>query len=153
VGSASGLTRKAIRSRVDRGSLRAVLRDGVRRIPRSDLVRAGLIVASGEAGAGSSPAEAAPLGAAAPGVIVGELLDRLERQAGELAMRLLEREAESLRVRAGQEHERADRLESELHELRARLTTAEAVAAPQPRRRWRWFGGGPVQGNPATADG
>ncbi len=49
---ATGLTKKAIRNRVDRGQLRAVLRDGVRRIPRSELDRAGLDADSLEAGDG-----------------------------------------------------------------------------------------------------
>ena len=39
----TGMSRKAISRRVERGSLRSVVRNGRRRIPRSELVRAGLL--------------------------------------------------------------------------------------------------------------
>jgi hypothetical protein len=58
----TGLTCKAIRSRVDRGTIRAVLRDGVRRTPHSERARTGLLEPTREVAA-----------------VVGELLDRLER--------------------------------------------------------------------------
>ena len=47
----TGVSRKAIARRVERGSLRSVVRNGRRRIPRSELVRAGLL----EEGAEGTP--------------------------------------------------------------------------------------------------
>ena len=74
---ASGLTQKALRARIERGQVRAVLREGAApRIPESELWRAGLLPAHGrtdgvrEAGASE---------------IVRELVAVIERQAAELA--------------------------------------------------------------------
>ena len=114
---ATGLTKKAVRNRVDRGQVRAVLRDGVRRIPRSELERAGLSLDAREAGAGAAEGQEAAPGYPEP---MAEVLDRLERQAGELAeLRVLTREADSLR-------EERDRLEAALLESRAKAAEAEA---------------------------
>lgn len=41
---ATGLSVKAIRRRVERGTLPATLVDGIRRVPMSELMRAGLLV-------------------------------------------------------------------------------------------------------------
>jgi Helix-turn-helix domain len=148
----TGLSRKAIRSRVDRGTVRAVLRDGVRRIPHSELERAGLLDQAGDvvaAPAAGPRAAGAGQGSPAEASVIGELLDRLERQAGELAeLRLLTRQAESLQVVADQERDRAERLAGEVHELRAQLAAAEARAGQQARRRW-WQRGD--RGNPEAA--
>jgi hypothetical protein len=153
----AGVSPKLIRSRVDRGTLPAVMRDGVRRIPMTELVRAGLVSPD------ASPAGAAARGAqgqqprqGSPGEsaqVVGELLDRLERQAGELAeLRLLTRQADSLRLVADQERDRAEQLERELIELRSRLAAAEARAGQQSRRRWWQRGnGGATTAAPGTA--
>jgi excisionase family DNA binding protein len=134
---ATGLTKKAVRNRVDRGQLRAVLNGGVRRVPLSELVRAGLLDENGQ---GHNPAPGQPrpqiasVPAPAEAPFARELFDRLERQARELGeLRALTREAESVRNRERQERERADRLESELFEARARVAELEA-------RRRRWFG-------------
>ncbi|MDQ3971073.1 MAG: helix-turn-helix domain-containing protein [Thermoproteota archaeon] len=117
---ATGLTKKAIRNRVDRGQLRAVLRDGVRRIPRSELDRAGLDADSLEAGDGADIRQGAASRQPKETSAWAELLDRLERQAGELAeLRVLTREAESLR-------EDRERLEGAFHEARARASELEA---------------------------
>jgi chromosome segregation ATPase len=65
--------------------------------------------------------------------LMSDLLERLERQAGELAeLRLLTREAESLRTDR-------DLLEAALHETRAKVTELEAklADAQRPRRWWR----------------
>lgn len=114
---ATGLTKKAVRNRVDRGQVRAVLRDGVRRIPRSELERAGLSLEHPEAGGGAAKGQEATPGYPEP---MAEVLDRLERQAGELAeLRVLTREADTLR-------EERDRLEAALHESRAKEAEAEA---------------------------
>jgi len=123
---ATGLTKKAIRNRVDRGQLRAVLRDGVRRIPRSELDRTRL----SEAGGGAAIRQEAAPGQGQEASGWSELLERLERQAGELAeLRTLTREAESLRDERLQ-------LQAALHERRAKVTELEAQLAERPQRRW-----------------
>lgn len=107
--TATGLSKKAIRNRVDRGQLRAVLRDGVRRIPHSELERAGLWPHAIEAASRQPAAKEA----------WAELLARLERQAAELAqLRALTREADSLR-------DERERLEQDFHRERAERQAAE----------------------------
>jgi excisionase family DNA binding protein len=119
----TGVSRKAIARRVERGSLQSVLRNGRRRIPRSELVRAGL-VPEGDAvpAGGTAAAPAHPVGQSQNGAdsadvfaaLVRELLDRLERQSAETAeLRALTTQAESLRYAA------------ELAELRARIAELE----------------------------
>jgi len=134
----TGLTRKALARRVERGSLQSLVRGGRRMIPHAELVRAGLIV-DGDGGEPTAASESA----AAAGVedlagtdltlvasLMRELMDRLERQAGEIAQfRQLTVQAESLR------------LEREMTELRARLASLEGrpeeSAAPAPAgRQW-----------------
>lgn len=125
---ATALSHKAIRNRVDRGQLRVSLRDGVRRIPASELERAGLLGPAAEAAKGQEPQ-----GGSLGGNMLGELLDRLERQAGELAeLRLISREADSLRGER-------ERLEAFAHEQRAKVVELEArlEQAQAPRRWWR----------------
>jgi excisionase family DNA binding protein len=123
----TGLSRKAIARRVERGSLRSVVRNGRRRVPRSELVRANLLE-----DAPGSPREDDPftpfLRRPAPGgalaepdsteaMLAGlfrEVLDRFERQSQEIAQyRALTVQAESLR------------LTNELAELRVRLADLE----------------------------
>src|ERR1700749_3141366 len=92
----TGVSKKALRNRVYRGNLQAVLRDGVRRIPRSELERAGLLTSSSDA---SDVSSEVPLETAGETGMLNELLSLLERQAGELAeLRLITREAESLKT-------------------------------------------------------
>jgi excisionase family DNA binding protein len=133
----TGLSRKAISRRVERGSLRSLVRNGRRRIPRSELVRAGLLAEDAETTPELDPralllprpAPAGDLEGAdrAEGLLVAlvrELLDRVERQASEAAqMRALTVQAESLR------------LTNELSDLRVRLAEVERErpsAAPPP---------------------
>jgi excisionase family DNA binding protein len=127
----TGLSRKAIARRVERGSLRSVVRNSRRRIPRSELMRANLL----EDGPGF-PREDDPLTPFLPRPAAGgalaesdsteamlaglfrEVLDRFERQSQEIAQyRALTVQAESLR------------LTNELAELRVRLAELEQ----QPR--------------------
>jgi hypothetical protein len=77
---ATGLTQKALRTRIEQGNIRAVLREGTApRIPESELRRAGLLperdpqqLPNGRGAAGESG-------------IVHELVAVIERQAAELA--------------------------------------------------------------------
>jgi hypothetical protein len=123
----TGLSRKAISRRVERGSLRSLVRNGRRRIPRSELVRAGLLPEDAE-GAPELDPRALLLPRPAPSAdpeeygraeellvaLVRELLDRVERQASEVAqMRALTVQAESLR------------LTGELADLRVRMAELE----------------------------
>lgn len=114
----TGLSRKALARRVERGSLRSVVRNGRRLIPRSELVRAGLVMDDGEdRGTERGTADLAPLtgeSETALVLLIRDLMERVERQANELAQfRALTVQAESLR---------ADR---DLAELRARLARLE----------------------------
>jgi excisionase family DNA binding protein len=131
VAELTGTSRKAIARRVERGSLRSVFRNGRRRIPRSELVRAGLLPEGEEAPRDGSPAAPLLPRPASGGVpaeagatedmlaaLVREVLDRFERQSQEIAQyRALTVQAESLR------------LTNELADLRVRL--AELERQPQ----------------------
>ena len=127
----TGMSRKAISRRVERGSLRSVVRNGRRRIPRSELVRNGLLEDTEKrppADGPSSPLLPRP-GAGTDLEATGsnedmlatlfrEVLDRFERQSQEIAQyRALTVQAESLR------------LTNELGDLRVRL--AELERQPQ----------------------
>lgn len=131
VAELTGVSRKAIARRVERGSLRSVVRNGRRRIPRSELVRAGLLDEGAERSPRSAPASP-PLPRPGPGgelaeierpeemltTLFREVLDRFERQSQEIAQyRALTVQAESLR------------LTNELADLRVRL--AELEGRPQ----------------------
>jgi excisionase family DNA binding protein len=125
----TGLSRKAIARRVERGSLRSLVRRGRRLIPRAELVRAGLIPPEGRVGETDfEPLELLGPRSHAPqqslsardesvlAVLLRELVARLERQAGEIAhYRALTSRAESLR------------LEGEISELSARLRRLEGA--------------------------
>jgi excisionase family DNA binding protein len=123
----TGLSRKAIARRVDRGTLRSVVKNGRRRIPVSELERAGLLPDEGEVfdpqrlllPASNSAGAAIPADALV--AFLREMFDRFERQAGELAQyRALTTQAESLRM-AG-----------ELADLRTRLAALESPSRPAP---------------------
>jgi excisionase family DNA binding protein len=135
----TGMSRKAIARRVERGSLRSVVRNGRRRIPRSELARAGLL----EEAAGRAPRSAPsspPLPHPSSGgelaeierpedtlsALFREVLDRFERQSQEIAQyRALTVQAESLRLT----NELAD-LRVRLAELEGRPQEQETPAAP-----------------------
>jgi hypothetical protein len=131
----TGLTRKAMARRVERGSVRSVLRSGRRLIPRSELIRVGLLPSEWEMGVGPM----ADSGFAAQQVasshqthgeqslmviLARELMEVLQRQAGELARyRALTVEAESLQ------------LEREVADLRVRLSLLEGGATERALER------------------
>ena len=133
------MSRKAVARRVERGSLRSVVRNGRRRIPRSELMRAGLLGDEQPQPRDNDPAapflpRPASGGALAEtgtnedmlAALFREVLDRFERQSQEIAQyRALTVQAESLR------------LNNELADLRVRLAELErqpqqAPEAPQP---------------------
>ncbi len=138
---ATGLSRKAVARRVERGSLRSLVRGGRRLIPRTELVRADLLPGDPEsrdygaltAGLPSPqgaplPDPLSPLGDQALASLLRELLERLERQAGEIAQfRAITAQAESLRS------------DHEVSELRVRLAALE-----NERRHDELEAGGPV---------
>ena len=123
----TGLSRKAVTRRVERGSLRSLVRRGRRLIPRSELMRAGLIPPEAESPARlaftpglpspqGTPSEdpLSPFGDQALASLLRELLERLERQASEIAQyRAITAQAESLRW------------DNEVSELRVRLSALE----------------------------
>ncbi len=128
---ATGLSRKAIARRLERGSLRSLVRNGRRLVPRSELVRAGLLPEEGAAPE-PVPTPQSPVAGAddagSPEVMLAalmrELLDRLERQGNEIASyRAITAQAESLH------------LEREVSELRARLLALEGLQAGAPAPR------------------
>lgn len=112
-----GVSVAALRRRADRGTLRTVKRDGVRRVPRSELERAGLRLDEQPA----SPAE-----------FVRELTETIRRQERELAaLRALPERVEQERGRVGAAEHRAAESASEAMRLRAEL---DAIAAAGPIR-------------------
>ncbi len=140
----TGLSRKAMARRVERGSIRSVLRSGRRLIPRSELIRVGLLPREGYSGADQVTDAVFSQSVAVSGevggeqslleVLVRELLDRVQRQAGELAQyRALTAEAESLR------------LEREVADLRLRLSALEGGAPQQALQP------GPLEGPPPSS--
>lgn len=129
--AATGLSDKALHRRIARGTLRSVLRDGRRLIPATELLRSGLLPSTSPMGYPSDDgARYLPAGGTL-GVSAVELLDRLQAQAVEIGeLRALTRESDTARLQAEQATARADALEVELFELRAK------VAEIRPRKRW-----------------
>ena len=114
-----GVSVAALRRRADRGTIRTVKRDGVRRVPRSELERAGLGVE-----APATPAE-----------VVRELTETIRRQERELAaLRALPERVDAERERVGAAEHRAADSAAEALRLRAEL---DAIAAAGPIRALR----------------
>jgi DNA-binding transcriptional MerR regulator len=132
----TGVSPKAIRSRLDRGSIRCVLKDGQRRIPMTELYRAGLLNPDGR------PAGQAEQGSAGQGHQQGnpeatfnvmELIAELTEARAEAKVKaLLAQQAETL---AEGERKARETMEAELHEVRSRVSELE-----QQLSRRRWFG-------------
>jgi len=109
---ATGLSQKAIRRRIERGTLRASLQGGRVRIPAQELFERNLLVADpAEAPARAAAARAAARGGR-PRTAGSELLERLERQAERIGLLTAELEAErersALLAAALDARERAD---------------------------------------------
>jgi hypothetical protein len=133
----TGLSRKALARRVERGSLRYLVRDGRRRIPVAELVRVGLLDDDDSADDDEFDPRLFLSGGARPradlparydagqtgqtlAAVLRELFDRFERQATELAnLRALTVHAESLRMT------------SEIADLRGRLADLETQRRPK----------------------
>jgi DNA-binding transcriptional MerR regulator len=114
-----GVSVAALRRRADRGTIRTVKRDGVRRVPRSELERAGLGVA-----APATPAE-----------VVRELAETIRRQERELAaLRALPERVDAERERVDAAEHRAADSAAEALRLRAEL---DAIATAGPIRALR----------------
>jgi len=121
------MSQEALRKRVDRGTVRSVKRDGVRRIPRSELERAGLRI--------GEPADASD--------VVRELTETIRRQERELvSLRALPERVESTRRDHEREAEaraaaevRAQAAEEEARQEQAAALEAQAVA--EAAREWR----------------
>lgn len=126
VAALTGLTVDAVRGRVKRGSLASIVKDGRRRIPHAELVRAGLLApepqnSAADVQAGDSLPEPLSRGSSGAGsALVAELLDRLERQSVELA------HYRALEAASGNA-----RLLQELAQLQARVAALEG--APEQR--------------------
>src|SRR4051812_50071156 len=76
----TGLSKDALRARIERGSLRASKRGGVRRVPLDELAELGLLAGGGDVG------DREPL-------TTDQLLDRLGRQGGTIGALRAEEEA------------------------------------------------------------
>lgn len=130
----TALTQKAIRSRVDRGSLRAVLRDGQRRIPVTELHRAGLLKPDGSPAGQDQPhgsGQGRQQGSREVRLDVMALIDELtEARASAKVKALLAQQAET---RAEGERKARETTEAELHEARSRILELEHQLS---RRRW-----------------
>jgi excisionase family DNA binding protein len=154
----TGLSRKAVTRRVERGSLRSLVRRGRRLIPRSELVRAGLIAPDADSRNRRAPSAGlpspqttpsddplSPFGDQALASLLRELLERLERQASELAQyKAITAQAESLRwdTEVSELHGRLSALENE------RRAALEAGAQPAREGSSLLLPGGGAPGAP-----
>jgi len=141
----AGVSQRWLRGRVDRNALRAVKGDdGRRRIPLSELVRAGLVGEDGSprltaAGDNGQRQERAAIG-------LLPLLERLEAQAGELAtLRLLEAQAGEREAAERQAREATEaalqEARAEAAQLRSELEASreESLASAQVPTRASWW--------------
>lgn len=134
-----GITRTAMRGRVERGSVQSVLRHGIRKIPLSELQRVGLLGRDGVAVDGMGVGGVGDVHAGHVGLQgMGDLLAMLERlQAENVAA--VER-AVAAETRLQLEPVLTTELQTELHAARARVQQLELQLADAQRGRRRWFG-------------
>lgn len=129
---ATGKTQKSIRRRIERGTLRSTLgADSLRRIPESELIRAGLLGPGGEVQRGTE-GNGVPRGTpAGQSADLSVLLERLEALAAENGrLRALEERAGSLERQVAAERDARERVEVALAEAQLKLET-------RPQRWWR----------------
>jgi septal ring factor EnvC (AmiA/AmiB activator) len=118
---ATGLSVKAIRRRIERGTLQSVLVDGRRRIPVSSLVGAGLLVEGLDRG-GRGSAQ----GQVQPAAVVQRLVAQRQRLTEELAVVAdLEADVRRIAEQLRRERSRSHELEDELAQARHRITQLE----------------------------
>lgn len=146
-----GVTPKALRRRIERGTVQSVLVNGRRRIPDTEARRVwGLDPTGASSGVrmGSSVAEGQGGSPDGEAVTVVELLDRIERQAAELGeLRLLTAQATST---VEGERKAREAAETELHRVRAQVVELEArLEALQPPSV---VGAGQDPGTPQTGE-
>jgi predicted DNA-binding transcriptional regulator AlpA len=152
----TGLTRKAIERRIERNRFPSLLVNGRRMVPLSELYRQGLalpgddgepkpVPRGDDAGDGEGESRGTAVGTSPPAPVWIELLDRLERQAAQIAEhRLIAAQAETERkareaaeaalfeTRAQAERAEAERvaLAERVRELEASMAVKEASARP-----------------------
>jgi len=137
------ISKDAMRGRVERGSVQSLMgRDHKRRIPLTELVRTGMVLAPEDFDSHANHAESMdPMGAATPGMVGATYVDTAAVQhAIDIAVRaLVEKERLLLTQRAESIERDRERLETELHETRAHVSQLEhqlQAQREQPRRRW-----------------
>jgi hypothetical protein len=127
---ATGLTPKAIRRRIERGTLESALVAGQRRIPLNALIAAGLLVEGVDRGH-----RGAPQGTQQPGALVQRLIAHRERLAEELSVaNEFEAEVRRLADQLRRERLRTRELEPELERRRARIARLERTLHGPPDR-------------------
>src|SRR4051794_19512454 len=129
---ATGLTPKAIRRRIERGTLESTLVAGQRRIPLTALIAADLLVdavARGQRGT--------PQGIQQPGALVQRLIAHRERLAeGVAAANEFEADVRRLADQLRRERVRTRELEGQLDRARARIARLErTLHGPSDRDR------------------
>jgi hypothetical protein len=118
---ATGLSVKALRRRIERGTLASVLVDGRRRIPVAALVGSGLLVEGLDRGARGSGQ-----GHVQPALVVQRLAAQRQRLTEELAVVAdLEADVRRIAEQLRRERMRSQELEEQLAHARARLRQLE----------------------------
>jgi hypothetical protein len=118
---ATGLSAKAIRRRIERGTLDSVLVDGQRRVPIASLVGAGLLIQGlgrGERGAAAGQAQ--------PAAVLARLAAQRQRLAEQVAgIGDLEGDVRRIAEQLRRERARCRELEYELVRARQRISELE----------------------------
>jgi hypothetical protein len=118
---ATGLSVKAIRRRIERGTLESVLLDGRRRIPVSALVGAGLLIEGLDRGGRGSTQ-----GYVQPAAVVQQLVAQRQRLTEELAVSSgLEADVRRIAEQLRRERSRSHELEDEVARARAQIRELE----------------------------
>ncbi len=137
------ISKDAMRGRVERGSVQSLMgRDHKRRIPLTELVRTGMVLAPEDFDSHAYHADAMdPMAGTTPSMVGTMYADTSAVQhAIDIAVKALVEKERLLLTQHAESLERdRQRLENELHESRARVTQLEQQLQAQrehPRRRW-----------------
>jgi hypothetical protein len=126
---ATGLTPKAIRRRIERGTLESTLVAGQRRIPLTALIAADLLVDAVNRGQRGTPQ------GTQPGALVQRLIAHRERLAEEVAAaNEFEADVRRLADQLRRERVRTRELEGQLDRARARIARLERTLHRPPDR-------------------